>query len=570
MITRCIVERFKSIERAEFELGKINIFIGSNNSGKSSILQAMQFATSIAQSVNQSSQKPFKDNKISTTIASDQLIYAPIRDVLLLAYNEEELTRYKEKGIQITFFESNDAGNGVDISCSINISRGKNKNLSISIEGELIGDKLKSIDNPYCMYVPGLAGIPFSEEYHAIGAIRRAAAKGDCNTVLRNVLYLIHKDAAKWRMFIDDIRVVFPEIGIEIIDNLNTDGTIDIMVIDGNRNTKRPIDAMGTGVLQAIQICCYINFFQPKLLLLDEPDSHLHPNNQRIVARLLENIVERYNTKIILATHSRHLINALQNTSSCFIIKDSTIIQADYDEYAGLLELGALDSYDMIKSGNIKYVFLTEDQGEDSLRLLKTIIEASGYIPNEYCVFPYKGCSNIETAVFISMFMYKLNRNVKIIIHRDKDSMYPDEVREFIDSIERQPNAKAFITNQCDIEMYFCNPNHIKFCLDLNGFQKTIIEIQAWIARIVNDIREESKIRFYGQRSERDKKNRGQAQAIAEQEFARDMSLYIYGKKAFGLLKQKIHEETHLAGSKIEVVSPFLSIEILRRIQINP
>lgn len=36
----------------------------------------------------------------------------------------------------------------------------------------------------------------------------------------------------------------------------------------------------GTGFLQVAQIFAYLLHFKPKLLLIDEPDSHLHPGTQ--------------------------------------------------------------------------------------------------------------------------------------------------------------------------------------------------------------------------------------------------------------------------------------------------
>src|SRR6478609_4669835 len=41
MITKISVESFKSIEKAEIELGSLNVFVGANGSGKSNLLEAI-------------------------------------------------------------------------------------------------------------------------------------------------------------------------------------------------------------------------------------------------------------------------------------------------------------------------------------------------------------------------------------------------------------------------------------------------------------------------------------------------------------------------------------------------
>ena len=41
MITKIAIESFKSLERVEVELGRVNVFIGANGSGKSNLLEAI-------------------------------------------------------------------------------------------------------------------------------------------------------------------------------------------------------------------------------------------------------------------------------------------------------------------------------------------------------------------------------------------------------------------------------------------------------------------------------------------------------------------------------------------------
>ena len=41
MITNIAIESFKSLERVEVELGRVNVFIGANGSGKSNLLEAI-------------------------------------------------------------------------------------------------------------------------------------------------------------------------------------------------------------------------------------------------------------------------------------------------------------------------------------------------------------------------------------------------------------------------------------------------------------------------------------------------------------------------------------------------
>jgi predicted ATPase len=41
VLTSLIIKRFKSVNRVELKTGKINLFIGANRTGKSTVFQAM-------------------------------------------------------------------------------------------------------------------------------------------------------------------------------------------------------------------------------------------------------------------------------------------------------------------------------------------------------------------------------------------------------------------------------------------------------------------------------------------------------------------------------------------------
>ena len=104
MIQSVKVERFKTIQSATLELGKINVLVGANNAGKSSVLQALQFATSVAQTAKLFTQniKFNKDGIWATSVYPDQLIYSPVKDPYVLANGgilKEDIT----KGITISY-----------------------------------------------------------------------------------------------------------------------------------------------------------------------------------------------------------------------------------------------------------------------------------------------------------------------------------------------------------------------------------------------------------------------------------------------------------------------------------
>lgn len=352
MVKQVKIERFKSISSATLDLSKINVLVGTNNAGKSSVLQALQFATSVAQTAKTYSQNvKFDKNGVwATSVYPDQLVYSPVKDPYTLAQGGV-LKEDSDLGIAVSFLE--DSG---DIATAT-FRKGRNKNIAARFEGANVGQKLASLEAPFCMYVPGLAGIPFEEEIRTVGVVRRIAAKGDSNTVFRNVINLLSQDHEGWCRFLTDIKVIFPEIEFEINARPEVDGFIDIKFRLTSSAPLLPIDLAGTGVLQATQIAAYVNYFKPALLLLDEPDSHLHPDNQRALATLLVSISDKTQTTVLISTHSRHLMAALQEDAKFFLVKNGTVSNSEYNHYIGLLELGALDEYDHKRRLEVHYPY---------------------------------------------------------------------------------------------------------------------------------------------------------------------------------------------------------------------
>ncbi len=541
MVQQISIERFKSIESATLDLGKINVLVGANNSGKSSVLQALQFATSVAQTAKLYSQatKFDKNGVWATSVYPDQLIYSPVKDPYVLAKGgilREDI----HLGISVTFVEDSDE------KATATFRKGRNKNIAARFEGKTVGRHLASLENPFCMYVPGLAGIPFEEEIRTVGVVRKIAAKGDSNTVFRNVINLLFQDAEKWNLFLSDLKVIFPTIEFKISASPNIDGSIDVRFQLSPTDPMLPIDLAGTGVLQAIQIAAYVNYFKPALLLLDEPDSHLHPNNQRALATLLVSLSDRTETTILISTHSRHLMSALHEDAKFFLVKNGTISSSVYDHYVGLLELGALDEYDHIKNGDLKYIILTEDASESSRQYLRGVLESSGYDRGEFQIYSYNGVSKIESAKMFASFLLNINPDLTVIIYRDRDGLYDSEMQTIKEQIEFDSRVNCVVAHFNDIEMYYCNACHIVKICNIEGVQLTEQEATTLISEAMTEAEADSKRKFYTHRVEIARQRRedtGNAMAVAETVFSENKMVYAYGKKVAGLLRAKLQQK---------------------------
>ena len=212
--------------------------------------------------------------------------------------------------------------------------------------------------------------------------------------------------------------------------------------------TRIPLELVGAGALQAIQLVAYATMYDPGLLLLDEPDAHLHPSNQRLLAATLLKIAE---TTLLLRSSMTEVVWLKEG------VKQE---RKESEDLSILLDLGALDSYELLTRDRCRVVVLTEDSKRDRLQ---TILEANGFVRDEYMLQSFDGASNIAMSGTIADFFLKQGNNTHILIHRDGDCMRPDEVGWYLSrEADKLPDrCELFVTPPTDVEHQFCKPDHL-------------------------------------------------------------------------------------------------------------
>lgn len=440
-----VIERFKNIDTINLSANGITLLVGGNNSGKSSVLQAIQFGVSVAQT-SALQAGAWADGRLSTSIGQSDLVYSPIKDVFSLARNRR-LREPEAEAIRVTYRVDGQEAR-------VAVRRGRNKNILLELVGENLGLRLQSIQEPYCSLVTGLAGIPSEEEFETNIVVRKAAAKGDSNSVFRNILLQLSSKPDKWNRFQQQIGRVFPGYQINVHFDPDVDETISCTV-EKTDGIVYPIDTCGTGVLQAIQIFSYINLFEPRVLLLDEPDSHLHPNNQKQLAKELIEASEA-GLNIIISTHSKYMVEALiENANLVWLRNGASEAVGENYELRALMEIGALNAGERI--GNPSVIFLTEDKNR---QFLEVFLESNEFDLNDCEIVSYSGCTQIGTALALINHLRKSNPNARYAIHRDRDFLDDAALADYRQRFDLM-NVKVFIPDGNDLECYFVRDAHL-------------------------------------------------------------------------------------------------------------
>ena len=203
----------------------------------------------------------------------------------------------------------------------------------------------------------------------------------------------------------------------------------------------------------------YLHLFAPKLIVLDEPNSHLHPNNQRLLCSLLTTIAWERDVQVIMTTHSRHVLDSMYNDARILWVQEGQVVKATAEDQVDiLLELGALDVEEKIASGKFKAIVLTEDAVTQYLNI---ILRNSGFTPSDTTVLSYNGVTNVHLLKPLVKHIKKIS-NAVIVVHRDRDFLDNNEVEDWKKQI-RAIEAEPFVTAEIDVEGYFCADDYLSF-----------------------------------------------------------------------------------------------------------
>lgn len=483
MIEKIDLRRFKRIEGAELKLSRINVFVGGNNSGKSCILQGIHFGVALAQA-----------RKIagSDQFSPEQLRYCPTDDFLNLCHG---VRLHEGTSVEVKFYE----GIGDDErTASVSITRGRNGVVRARTSGDSLLERISDPKGFFSIYVPGLAGVSLKEEYRSELVVNNGIARGDANLFLRNLLLRIEKSEQRKARFSTQFDRVFPGCLVNT-DFSETDHLTISSRVRMPEGRELPLDMVGTGMLQAIQLIAYITMYEPRLLLLDEPDAHLHPTNQKLLANTLMSIVDGSETKVLIASHSRHLLDAFSqyNDAKLFWVREGVAKEhGDWADVAVLMDLGALDQGERLLNGAYKYLFWTED---DDTKYLKMFLRANGVAEDECFIFSYQASSKVDAAKLMAAFVSRMRPGVRTIVHRDRDFMSDDEVNRLRVkyALKDEGSTRLFVTSKSDIEAYFASNEHLAEILEISQDDARVL-----IEATIQESQNEFTMKFQSKRNE--------------------------------------------------------------------
>ncbi len=157
---------------------------------------------------------------------------------------------------------------------------------------------------PTVVYVPPVWQLPVREAPLTEDGVRATLRCGRISEVLRNVLVYMSRDGSKWERLQGIVREFF---GYEL---LQPSAGADVIAFyrhcpDGE---AYDLSAAARGFLQVLASYAAVLFDEASVILIDEPDAHMHPLLQEMTYRKLLTFASQSKSQLVVATHSEVII----------------------------------------------------------------------------------------------------------------------------------------------------------------------------------------------------------------------------------------------------------------------
>ena len=386
MLTKLTVINFKKFGKDEIELGNPVVFIGPNNSGKTSALQALALWDIGLKRWNEE----YKDRtapakRSGVTINRRDLVAIPVPDANLLwrDLHVRDVRRVNGKpdtnNIRIDILVEGitedkpwkcglefDYANSESFYCRpLRLTEDKNP-LRMPIPDEAAKVQMA--------FLPPMSGLAANEIRLDPGTINVRVGEGRTAEVLRNLCYKINSEKpAYWNKLVSHIESLFGA-QLKPPEYIRERGEITMRYEE--KEVLFDLSSSGRGLQQTLLLLSYMYANAGAVLLLDEPDAHLEILRQRQIYQLLVDVARDNGNQVIAASHSEVLLNeaADRDVVVAFVGKPHRINDRGSQVLKALKEIGYEHYYQAEQTGWVLYL-----EGSTDLAVLRAFAEKLEY-----------------------------------------------------------------------------------------------------------------------------------------------------------------------------------------------
>jgi predicted ATPase len=379
MITRFRISNFKRLGSAELELGSAAVFIGPNNSGKTTALQAIALWEIGWKRWAEKRDKSSPTERKGVTINRRDLYSIPVPSAKLL-WNDlhtHELDRTGEKpktsNVLITL-TAEGIHDDKPWTCALEFYYANEESFYCRLKDSDTGIIPAGARQHSVVYLPPMSGLAEREHRKELGEISVLIGEGQTAQVLRNLCWQLFSrvDKSTWNELVRRIESLF-HITLQEPTYIKERSELSLTYRERS-GVELDLSSSGRGCQQVLLLLSFLLANPGSVLLLDEPDAHLEILRQRDVYNLLTEIATVNGSQIVAASHSEVVLQeaAERDVVMAFVGKPHRIDTRSHSSQVkkSLEDIRMADYYMAEQKGWMLYL-----EGSTDLAILRRLAE---------------------------------------------------------------------------------------------------------------------------------------------------------------------------------------------------
>jgi energy-coupling factor transporter ATP-binding protein EcfA2 len=383
MLTKLTIHGFKLFDDVEIELAERVVFVGPNNSGKTSALQALAlWDIGVKRWSEKRGSGTVPAQRPGVTINRRDLIAAPVPSANLL-WRDLRTQQARAGGgtdkIYITVTVDG-VSDGAIWQSGLEFYYANEESLYcrsvVAADGgrQVVPSAVASVR---VAYLPPMSGLAPTETRLDEGAINVRMGEGRTAEVLRNLCWQVLQSAdggVKWKGLADRLKDLFG-VALDRPAYIAERGEITLSYRTSS-GVRLDISSGGRGQQQTLLLLAHMAVHPGSVLLLDEPDAHLEFLRQRQIYRTLTETARETGSQIIAASHSEVLLNeaADRDVVVAFVGRPHRIDDRGSQVSKALKEIGFEQYYQAEATGWVLYL-----EGSTDLAMLQAFAQRLGH-----------------------------------------------------------------------------------------------------------------------------------------------------------------------------------------------
>ena len=346
MIHTVCIRGFKRFKEMEFHLPGHVVLAGPNNTGKTTVLQAIASWSLALRRWRELNNFQLRRGYARAPVARQAFSAVPLRSFDLLWTNR----RYRGR-IEIEL--RHDAGWSV----AMEFISDSTEQIHVRPTREAPSETLRTLDLR-TVFVPPMTGLGIDEPLFQPPKIEQLLGLGRPGEVMRNLLVEASQNEHAWSALKASISKLF---GYDLLPPDTSGAHILAEYTMTKGGPRLDIASAGSGFQQVLMLLAFLNTRQGAVLLLDEPDAHLHVILQDAIYHELRSVAARQRSQLIVATHSEVVINAVEPRELCVMLNEPRMV-ADTKERSRLISsLRVLSNADVMQAMGVRGILYVED-----------------------------------------------------------------------------------------------------------------------------------------------------------------------------------------------------------------